>query len=529
MNYAVHDFREWIALLESQGELRRVKAEVDWNEEIGAITRMVLSARGPALLFENIKGYQNKECSSIMTAGFGNYNRVALGIGLEKGTSEKEMIETYRQGVRKRIAPVVVMDAPVKERIITGDDINLYDLPVPKWHDWDGGRYIDTWNSTITKDPETGLHNLGIYRGMICGKDRISKMLALAQHWGQHYSKHQYRNTEMPVALVYGAEPLVSFLALSPILHRDCSELDIIGGIKGEPLEVVRCETSDLLVPARAEIVIEGTVSTDPSTFEMEGPFAEHTGYYGGGRSPKPVVKVTCITHRHKPIFRGSMEGIRPGWPSENSFTESIAMSAAAWNHLEDSGIPGITDVWVNPVSTYLNIFVQVRKAYRGHAKQIANALWAMSSAYWAYKNVMVVEEDIDIRDYEQLDWAFAFRVNAGENDLVTFPGTFGSLLDPSTNMEERDALKYGSGKWTRLLIDATRNWEHTRWEAWNNSVYPPVIVMTKEIQQAVASRWKEYGLEDIQYKPTMRIDYDEDIKERYSLSARPTDETEKD
>ncbi|MCL5958667.1 MAG: UbiD family decarboxylase, partial [Chloroflexi bacterium] len=145
------------------------------------------------------------------------------------------------------------------------------------------------------------------------------------------------------------------------------------------------------------------------------------------------------------------------------------------------------------------------------------------------YKNVMVVEEDIDIRDYEQLDWAFAFRVNAGENDLVTFPGSFGSLLDPSTNLEERDALRYGSGKWTRLLIDATRNWEHTRWGAWNNSVYPPVIVMTKEMQQAVASRWKEYGLDDIQYKPTMMIDYDEDLKERYALSARPTEEKDKD
>lgn len=151
-----------------------------------------------------------------------------------------------------------------------------------------------------------------------------------------------------------------------------------------------------------------------------------------------------------------------------------------------------------------------------------------MSSAYWSYKNVMVVEEDIDIRDYEQLDWAFAYRVNAGENDIVTFPGTFGSLLDPSTNLSERDALRYGSGKWTRVLIDATRNWEFPRWEAWNNSVYPPIIVLNKELETRVKSRWHEYGLGDIVYKPTMRIDLDEDIKQRYSLSARPTPEKEK-
>jgi UbiD family decarboxylase len=522
----VNDFREWIDLLESEGELRRITAEVDWNEELGAITRMVLSAEGPALLFENIKGYQDAECSKVLSAGFGNYNRVALAIGMPKGAPAKDMIQHFRQSARKRVAPKVVETGPVKENIVRGDDIDLFSLPVPKWHDWDGGRYIDTFNTTVTKDPETGIHNLGMYRGMICDKDRISKMLAFAQHWGQHYTKHQYSGTDMPVALVYGAEPLVPFLALSPLLHRGCSEYDIIGGVKDSPIELVKCETSDLLVPATAEIVIEGTMSTDPSTYEMEGPFAEHTGYYGGGRSRKPVVRVSCITHRDKPIFRGSMEGIRPGWPTENSFTESVAMSAAAWNHLEDSGIPGVTDVWVNPVSTYLNIFVQIRKAYRGHAKQIANALWSMSGAYWSFKNVMVVEEDIDIRDYAQLDWAYAYRVNAGENDLLFAPGNFGSLLDPSTNLEERDAYKYGSGKWTRVLIDATRNWEHTRWEAWNNSVYPPVIVMTKEIEGAVKSRWDELGLGDIEYRPTMRIDLDESIKERYSLAARPTEST---
>jgi len=519
----VKDYREWLNLLEANGELHRIRAEVDWNEEIGAITRMVMSARGPALLFENIKGYKHTLCRKILTAGLGNYNRIALLLGLEKGTPPKEIVEAYREGLRKRIPPKEVTTGPVKKNIIKGNDIDLFQIPVPKWHNWDGGRYINTFQATITRDPETGLQNVGIYRGMLTSKNKISTLLALAQHWGQHFIKHRDIGTEMPVAFVYGAEPLVEFLALSPIQHYGYSELDVVGGIKGEPIEVIKCETSDIRVPANAEIIIEGTISSDPSTYEIEGPFAEHTGYYGGGASPKPVVNVKCVTYRDDPIFRGSMEGNRPGWPTENSFPECIAMSAAIWKHLQDCGIPGVTDVWLNPVGTYLNIFVQIRKSYRGHAKEIASAIWGQSSAYWCFKNVMVVEEDIDIRDYEQLEWAFAFRVNAREDDIVMMPGTFGSVLDPSCRLEERDIYKYGSGKWTRVLIDATRNWEFERWEAWNKSVYPPIIVMDKKLEDYVKSRWDEYGLSEIEYKPTMRIDVDEDIKYRYSLSARPT------
>jgi len=522
MKNKVKDYREWLDLLEMNGELRRIKAEVDWNEELGAITRMVMAAHGPALLFENIKDYKDTWCRRALTSGLGHYNRLALMLGLEKGTEPKEIIEVFREGLRKRRAPKVVNDGPVKQNILKGKDIDLGQIPVPLWHNWDGGRYINTFNATVTRDPDTGIQNVGMYRGMINGKDKIGTLLATAQHWGQHYTKEQYADREMPVACVYGAEPLVEYLALSPIQHYGYSEFDILGGIKGEPIELVKCETSDLLVPAHAEIVIEGTISPDPSTYEMEGPFAEHTGYYGGAASPKPFIKINCITFRDDPIYRGSMEGNRPGWPTENSYPECIAMSGSLWKHLEDCGVPGITDVWLMPASTYINVFVQIRKSYRGQAKQIADAIWGVNSAYWAYKNIMVVEEDIDIRDYEQLDWAFAFRVNAGEGDVVMHPGTFGSVLDPSCRLEERDIYKYGGGKWTRVLFDATRNWEFERWEVWNNSLYPPIICMDKTLEDHVKSRWGEYGLGDLIYKPTMPIDLDEDIKYRYSLAARP-------
>ncbi len=400
-----------------------------------------------------------------MTAGLWNYKRLALLLGLDRDSSPKQLVEAYRDGIRRRLAPEVVSTGPVKQNILKGDDIDLYQIPVPYWHSWDGGRYINTFNSTVTRDPETGLQNVGMYRGMLNGRNKIGTLLARAQHWGVHYTKRQYRSEEMPVACVYGAEPLVEFLALSPIQHYGYSEFDILGGIKNQPIELVKCETSDLLVPAHAEIVIEGTISPDPATYEMEGPFAEHTGYYGGGASPKPVINVKCVTFRNDPIFRGSMEGNRPGWPTKNSYPECIAMSAEIWRHLQDCGIPGVTDVWLMPASTYLNVFVQIR------------------------------------RDYEQLDWAFAFRVNAGEGDVVIHPGTFGSVLDPSCRLEERDIYKYGGGKWTRMLFDATRNWEFERRKHWNDSVYPPIIVMEKEMEDhlrgaMVGTRLERPGLQ---------------------------------
>jgi 4-hydroxy-3-polyprenylbenzoate decarboxylase len=328
----------------------------------------------------------------------------------------------------------------------------------------------------------------------------------------------------MKVAFVYGCNPLLTILA-SSAFGRLVSEYDAYGGIVGEPLELIKCETNDLMVPASAEMVIEGTMSWDPKDFMMEGPFAEHCGYYGGAFSPKPTLKVDCITFRDDPIYQGSCESIRPGWPTEDAFITSLSSSALVWNHLEASGVPGVMDVWMNLDGTFFQIYVQIRQSYRHQAKQVASAIWGMSFANWGFKNVMVVEEDIDIRDPGQLEWAFCTRVNPAMGDLVIFDNHFGSVLDPSTPFEERDLLKFGSGKWSRLLIDATRNWDLGVRPFWNNQVFPPVVVLSKEEEDLVRSRWDEYGLSDIKYEPRMNIDKDEDLKQRFSFNCRPTPE----
>jgi 4-hydroxy-3-polyprenylbenzoate decarboxylase len=227
----------------------------------------------------------------------------------------------------------------------------------------------------------------------------------------------------------------------------------------------------------------------------MEGPFAEFPGYSGGSPSPKPAVKVQCITHRNDPVYRGAMEGSRPGFPSEDLPSFCHCWSAVMWNSLDSLGVRGITDVWVPPVTSGTHIYVQINKQYRGHAKQIASAIWGHGIGQFAFKNVIVVEQDIDLRDPYAIEWAIAYRVNAGEGGLLTWGPTFGSPLDPSTPHHLRDPKKYGSGHWTRMLIDATRSWELEPNPKYGGKRFPPVTNLPVDLEQKVCDRWDEYGI----------------------------------
>lgn len=491
---AFDSLREWIQSLESDGDLKRIKAEVDWDRELGTLTRIVFSRGGPALLFENIKGYKTTRSTKLFTGGLATYDRVALTLGYERGTSTKELVVATMRKLQAPLAPISVKTGPVKENVLKGDDIDLYQFPAPKWHHRDGGRYINTSCGVVTRDPDTGILNVGMYRGMILARDKISMQILAAQHIGQHFTKYRERGELMPVAVVQGWDPVLDYVAAMPVPPTIC-EYDVMGSMRGKPVELLKCETCDLEVPASAELVFEGFVSVDPATYELEGPFGEYTGHYCGQRRPKPVMKVTCITHRDDPILRGTLEGTLPGMLNENSVTSSIQRAAIAWNILITQGVPGVLDVCVHPVTTGTNVVVQIHKTYRGQAKQVAAALWGSSASQQRYKNVMVVDEDIDIHSYEALDWAFAYRVNAAENDIIVFPGMIGSPLDPSTRFEDNDFMKYGTGKWNRVLIDATINWDYEKQAEWGGNRYPPDVRPLLEDIELVEKKWHEYGL----------------------------------
>jgi UbiD family decarboxylase len=488
------DLRSWLETLEQHGELRRISAEVDWREEIGAVARINLSLDGPGLLFENIRDHKHTRCTKFLTGTLGNRRQVCLLLNLPTDTPDKAIIQHLRACYRRGIPPVEVATGPVKTHKLSGADLDLGEFPVPLWHHLDGGRFIDTFCGVVTRNPKNGQMNVGIYRGQVIAPDKIGKLLIPTQHWGSHFAEHRETSSPMPVAVVHGWHDVLPFCAGSPFPKGIC-EYDMMGAILGRPVELVRCETSDLLIPASAEIVIEGTIDPNPATFEMEGPFGEYPGYAGGTPSPKPVLRLSRITHRADPILRGTLEGARPGFPSEDSPLCAYSWSAIAWNMLEDVGVGGVTDVWMPPVVTGTHVVVQIRKQYRGHAQQIASALWGTSAGQWFFKNVMVVEEDIDIRDREALEWAWAFRVNPALGQITHFGPTFGSVLDPSTPREQANPMKYGTGCWTRTLIDATRSWEFERNPSWGNRRFPPINKLPVELEEKVRSRWHEYGI----------------------------------
>jgi UbiD family decarboxylase len=492
------DLRQWIDTLDKEGELRRVGAEVDWDREIGAIARRVLEKKGPALLFENIKGYQRGPCTRLFTGGLGDRRRLALALGFPKDVSNRELVGYVMQKNREAIPPVIVRTGPVKDHVLRGADVDQTLFPVPKWHYREGGRYIHTFSCMVTRDPDTRVMNVGIYRGMIGRKDTSPMLLVKGgQHWGAHFVKYAERGEPMPVACVIGWDPIMPFLAGSPVPAGVC-EWDVMGAYRGEPAELVRAETVDLEVPATAEIVVEGVISDDPATWELEGPFGEFTGYVSDVPTPRPTMQVTCITYRDGAIFRGCLEGTLPGSYSENSVMSSVQRAAIAWNILNGAGIPGIRDVYVHPITNGVNIVVQIRKHYQGQPKQIAAALWGASAAQYRYKHVIVVEEDIDPSSYEQVDWAFAHRVNAGQEGIVVFPGIFGSPIDPSTPLADRDVAQLGTGLWNRVLIDATRSWRMEKRPEWDNERFPPTVRPAAEDEARVRARWAEYGLGDI-------------------------------
>jgi UbiD family decarboxylase len=484
---ASRDLRKWMAQLEAEGELKRVKARVDWDDEISQVIRKVYMQSGPALLFENIKDHQNTFSRRLFTNGLGTQTRINLMLGLPKDATSLESIQTIRKRMKKPIEPVRVKTGPVKENIVRGKDVDLFQIPVPKWHPLDGGRYINTFFYAVTKDPDTGVNNVGIYRGNILSRNKIGVLMIPMKDWGITYEKYKAMNKPMPVAFVYGYDPTLLGVAGTPVIG---SEYALSGGIRQEPIELVKCETSDIEVPAYAEIVVEGFMSPDPADYAVEGPFGEGSGYYGEARM-RPVVEVTCITHRNDAIFRGALVGTGSTCVDELKSLIGTMMRVVTWNTLEALEIPGILDIRIGPLSA-----VKIHKTYQGQPRQIAAALWGSKFAGHHFNALIVVEEDVDIHNTMALMSAMHQKADF-KRDLVVYPLYIGSPIDVSVPYDFRDELAYGASVQNKLLIDATIDWETNPVRAeWGNKRFPPNCNYSRpETEKLVEKRWKEYGL----------------------------------
>lgn len=486
---AYKDLGAWLAKLESEGELARVKAKVDWDSEIGGIVQEVFDHEGPALLFENIKDHEDTLCKKLFSASLGTFSRVALMMGLPKDSPPMELIKTHRERVKKPIKPVQVKTGKVKKNILTGDKVNLLEFPVPKWHDRDGGRYIGTCDGVVTKDPETGWTNVGLYRRMVLDRNHTGLTIIHGQHNWLHWRKYKKLGRKtMPVAWANGWDPVLPMVACAAF-PPGVSEYDIMGALRGEPVELVKCETVDLEVPADAQIVIEGEVSLDFNSFREEGPFGEFQGYYSGGASRKPVVTVNCITYRDDPILQGTLEGMPI---NESDLMFCVNFSSLFWERL-DENMAGVTGVYVHP-SSDTNIYVQIDNTYITQAQQVAYVIWAQSASFEVGKYVVVVDTDIDITDLNKIAWAIGTRVDP-TRDIVQFPGSI-CVTDPSIHPKDRIGVP---GQTTirgmRMLIDATKYLGNPRSSEWFGEKFAPVCYPDEKTMDKVRKRWQKLGI----------------------------------
>ncbi len=464
------DLRDYISICEKENELKRIKAEVDWDLEMSHIAKINEERGGPALLFENVKGYKTPVFSSACTTA----SKLALILGTPKNSTLYQLMEEWVKRTKNKIPPKEVGSGPCKENIIGEKDVNIFKFPVPKLFPRDGGRYFGTTAYTITKDPETGWVNIGVYRLQALDEKHLGTQFIKGKHADIMLQKYKAMGKKMPVVVCVGGDPIY-FVVGSARFPAFESEFDYAGALRGEPMEVTRAETCDLPVPKDAEIVIEGEV--DPDETRPEGPFGEYTGYYSGvGTAQRNFIKIKCITHRNDPIFWFTTVGRAV---TDTHMTMAIAYGATLWQELLAMGIPGIKGVYCPPEGAGRFIaIISLKQMYPGHVNQVGTAAISTEMGHYGLKTVIIVDDDIDPWDIPRVLWALAFRFQPSRAQIISRGRS--TPLDPSLPIDQRDIT-------SRIIIDATIPFE------WKEK--PVMIELDPEVVKRVKERWAELGL----------------------------------
>lgn len=481
---AYGDLRGYIDRLQEEGELQPINEEVDWNLEVGAIIRRSFDLKAPAPFFEKIKGYP--EGFRILGAPLGRsnkpgnpYARIAVSMGMKVNSSYQDIVETYLNRKKNLIKPILVKDGPCKENVHVGEDIDLYEFPAPLLHQGDGGRYISTWHIVATKDPDSDWVNWGMYRQMISNKNTLTGFLLTHDIGTLYFGKYEPRKIPMEFAVALGTEPLTPIVGAIPIAPG-ISEMDVIGGIREEPLQLVKCETVDLAVPATSEIVFEGVVP--PHERLDEGPFGEYTGFQAGKMSPKPVYKVRAITHRNDPILPVSCVG-----PFDDCANlASVFYSSEIFAELRGKHHLPVRGVYCPPECATHMIIVSSKIPYANYANQIANLIWSVKSRAEQHPHVVVVEDDVDPSNMDQVLHAMC-TVCHPDRGIIKQPRGIGHGILPYLNEHEQ---RFCLG--AQVLFDCT--WP----KDWAEDQIPPRVTFEglwpKNIQERVLEKWKKYG-----------------------------------
>ena len=486
MNYS--DLREFIAQLEAKGDLKRVRAEVSPRLEMTEICDRVLRADGPALLFERPTGHEIPVLANL----FGSVRRIAAAMGVADAAALRDvgkMLAFLREpeppkGLRDlwekfpvwkqllNMPPKTVSAAPSQEIVLEGSDVDLARLPVQTCWPQDAGPLV-TWGLTVTRGPAKPRQNLGIYRQQVIGRNRV--IMRWLAHRGGALDFRDHVNSSpdpFPIAVALGADPATMLAAVTPIPDT-LSEYQFAGLLRGARTELVRCVGNTLEVPAAAEIVLEGAIN--PSDTAEEGPHGDHTGYYNEAER-FPVMTVQRITMRRSPIYHSTYTGKPPDEP---------AILGVALNELFvpllAKQFPEIVDFYLPPEGcSYRLAVVSMKKQYPGHAKRVMFGVWSYLRQFMYTKFIVVCDDDVDVRDWKDVIWALATRVDPARDTLIA----------EHTPIDYLDFASPVSGLGSKMGIDATNKWPGETTRRWGRP-----IVMDAAVRRRVDALWRELGL----------------------------------
>ena len=465
------DLREAIERLERAGELRRIRG-ADWKLEMGALAEIVYREPSPpAILFEDIPGYPKG--FRAFSGATNSAKRLAILLGFATPSHPLDVVRAYRDRMKTHqpIPPRVVKDGPVLQNILKGKEIDVLKFPAPLLHEHDGGRYIGTDDLVIMRDPELGWVNCGTYRAMVQGPDRVVLWISPGKHGRQIREKYWKRREPCPVLISCGHEPLL-FLAGGNEIRFGLSEYDYAAGHRGMPYEVIESELYRLPMPAHAEIVLEGAMH--PGETAPEGPFGEFTGYYAGGRSEQPVVRVERIYHRNDPILGLACPMVPP---SDFSYSKCVMKAGMIWDEVERAGVAGVRGVWVHePGCARMFNVISIKQAYAGHARQALHLAASCQSGSYLGRFVVVVDDDIDPANLDEVIWAMCTRCDPAE-DIDFIHRAWSGPLDPR--------LPKGVAWNSRALVDACRPFEML-------GDFPPVVKASVELRDEVRRKFQD-------------------------------------
>lgn len=483
------DSRDFIQQLEKMGELKRIKTEIDPHLEMTEIADRVLRAGGPALLFENPKGSRIPVLANL----FGTPRRVALGMGEESTEALREigsLLATLKQPeppkglkdawnalpVFKKVldmAPKQVSRPACQEVVLKGEQIDLSKLPIQ--HCWpEDVAPLITWGLVITKGPEKKRQNLGIYRQQVLGKNRV--IMRWLSHRGGALDfldwQRKHPNEPFPVAVALGADPATILGAVTPVPDT-LSEYAFAGLLRGSRTELAKALLSELQVPASAEFVLEGFIY--PQDYAPEGPYGDHTGYYNEVDT-FPVFTIERITHRKDPIYHSTYTGRPPDEPA----ILGVALNEVFVPILQKQ-FPEIVDFYLPPEGcSYRMAVVSIRKQYAGHAKRVMMGVWSFLRQFMYTKFIIVVDEDINTRNWQDVIWAMTTRMDPARD----------TVLIENTPIDYLDFASPVSGLGSKMGLDATNKWQGETTREWGKP-----IVMEQKIKDKVDAIWQELGL----------------------------------